>query len=290
MDALDPLRRQDQPTRGCGGVDCGRRQRLGLADLQRRSLQLSADDQLAVSHAERPPADRLHRRESRGGLLRRRPSGRLCRVGGQPTDGSGPTRIRLRRRRWWDQCRDGNLGQYVYSATKGSVHSKEALANPFSSSLTFTHNMLRFPPLAGWITDTHFDTRSRFGRLTSFMARQIADGTVSGPTPQVYVVGVDEDDAVVVDKTGKAKLLQSPSGSGAAYFLVGGPARQVKAGEPLIYPNLKVTRLDSSQKYFDLTKRCGTGPTYTVSVDASGSNPFGAVDPYSARGAASSCP
>jgi len=182
------------------------------------------------------------------------------------------------------------LGQYVYSAIKGSVHSKEALANPFSSLLTFTHNMLKFPPLAGWITDTHFDTRSRFGRLTSFMARQIADGTVSGTTPQVHGVGIDEDDAVVVDKTGKAKLLQSPSGTGAAYFLVGGPASQVKAGEPLIYPNLKVTRLDSFQEYYDLTKRCGTGPTYTVSVDARGSNPFGAVDPYSARGAAGSCP
>jgi cyanophycinase len=181
------------------------------------------------------------------------------------------------------------LGQYVFDSSNGSVSSDEALANPYSPLVTFTRNMLRFPPLTGWITDTHFDTRNRFGRLTVFMARQIADGAVSGSPPQIYGVGVDESDAVVVDKRGKANLLQSSSNPGAAYFLVGGPATQVEAGEPLIYPNIKVTRLDDPGQYYKLTKRCGTGPTYTISVDARQTNPFGNVDPYSAPGDAGTC-
>jgi cyanophycinase-like exopeptidase len=182
------------------------------------------------------------------------------------------------------------LGQYVFDSSNGSVDSSEALANPYSELVTFTRNMLHFPPLAGAITDTHFDARNRFGRLTVFMARQIADGAVSGARPRIYGVGVDASDAVVVDKTGKAKLLQSSSNPGAAYFLVGGPATQVKAGEPLIYPNIKVTRLDAPGQYYNLTKHCGTGHRYTISVNASQTNPFGKVDPYSAPGIAGTCP
>ena len=182
------------------------------------------------------------------------------------------------------------LGQYVFNSSKGTVGPAEALANPYSPGVTFTRNMLEFPPLAGWITDTHFDTRNRFGRLTVFMARQIADGAVPYGRRKIYGVGVDVENAVVVDKTGEAKLLFSPSHSGAAYFIVGGPATQLKPGRPLIYRNLKVTRIDSSWQYYDLGKQCGTGPTYTVSVDGSKKKPFGPVNPYSAHGIAGTCP
>ena len=182
------------------------------------------------------------------------------------------------------------LGQYFFNSSKGTIVSTKALANPYSPGVTFTRNMLKFPPLAGWITDTHFDTRNRFGRLTVFMARQIADGAVPYGRRKIYGVGVGEENAVVVDKAGKAKLLFSSSHSGAAYFIVGGPATQVKPRRPLIYRNLKVTRIDSSWQYYDLRKRCGTGPTYTVSVDGSKKKPFGPVNPYSTHGIAGTCP
>ena len=181
------------------------------------------------------------------------------------------------------------LGQYFFNSSKRTVGSAEALANPYSPRVTFTRNMLKLPPLTGWITDAHFDTRNRFGRLTVFMARQIADGAVPCARRKIYGVGVDEENAVVVDKTGKAKVLFSSSNRGAGYFLVGGPATQVKPGRPLIYRNLKVTRIDSPRQYYDLGKRCGMGPTYTVSVDGSKKNPFGSVNPYSAHGIAGTC-
>jgi cyanophycinase len=181
------------------------------------------------------------------------------------------------------------LGQYVFDSSHHTVASSEALANPYSPKVTFTRNMLHFPPLAGWITDTHFAERNRFGRLTAFMARQIADDAVSDDPPEIYGVGIDEVAAVVVDKTGKARLLQSPAHRGAAYFLVGGPATQVEAGKPLIYPDIHVTRLDAPGQYYDLTERCGTGPEYTLSVDARRADPFGGVNPYSARGVAGTC-
>jgi cyanophycinase len=182
------------------------------------------------------------------------------------------------------------LGQYAFDSSNGRIDSAEALADPYSSRVTFTRNMLKFPPLAGWITDSHFGARDRFGRLTVFMERQIADGAVSGAHPQVYGLGIDETAAVVVDRAGRAKVLQSPSNPGAAYFVVGGPAAQVSAGKPLVYPNLEVARLDAPGQYYAMTRRCGTGPKYTISVDARQADPFGGVNPYSAPGVAASCP
>jgi hypothetical protein len=88
---------------------------------------------------------------------------------------------------------------------------------------------------------------------------------------------------------GEARLLQPPTHLGAAYFLVGGPADQVEAGKPLVYPDIHVTRLDSPEQYYDLTEDCGTGREYTVSVDAREAHPFGGVNAYSAPGRPGSC-
>ena len=101
---------------------------------------------------------------------------------------------------------------------------------------------------------------------------------------RIYGVAIDADDAVVVDTTGKAKLLQSSPHPGAAYFLIGGPATQVKAGKPLIYRNIEVMRLDAPGQYYDLRKHCGTGRRYIISVDARRAKPFGRMHPYSFRG------
>ncbi len=58
--------------------------------------------------------------------------------------------------------------------------SRNAAKNPYEGLISFTYGFLRFPPLAGAITDMHFVTRNRFGRTAVFMARQIADGKAPG--------------------------------------------------------------------------------------------------------------
>jgi len=182
------------------------------------------------------------------------------------------------------------LGQFIYDARVGSATSVEALANPYSGLLTFTRDELAFPSLAGLITDTHFRNRDRFGRLAVFMARQIADGAVAGAMPKVLGVGIDEATAIVVDSSGRGTLLRQGASTGSAYFLFGGTASQVTVGQPLIYPSILVTRIDATNQHYDFANRCGTGPAYVVSVDATKADPFGGVNPYAASGVATSCP
>lgn len=178
------------------------------------------------------------------------------------------------------------LGQFAFDARVGSVTSSEALADPFRADMTFTRDAFTFPLLAGVVTDSHFAPRDRFGRLTAFMARQVADGAATS----VLGIGVDEATAVLVDKTGRGVLVRQGASSGAAYFVTGGAPAQCAAGQPLVYSGLTVTRLDGAAQYFDVVRRCGTGPQYPLNVDARQAQPFGATNPYTAAGAAGVCP
>jgi cyanophycinase len=178
------------------------------------------------------------------------------------------------------------LGQFAYDARVGSVTSSEALADPFRADVTFTRGALAFPLLADVVTDSHFAPRDRFGRLTAFMARQVADGAAS----TVLGIGVDEATALLVDKTGRATLVRQGASVGAAYFVTGAAAAQCSPGQPLVYPGLTVTRLEGSAQFYDLTRRCGTGPQYPLSGDGRVANPFGATNPYAATAAAGTCP
>ena len=63
--------------------------------------------------------------------------------------------------------------------------------------------------MKGIITDSHFSTRERMGRLVTFLARIVQDGWAS----EVHGIGIDETTAVLVEK-GKASVV----GKGAAYF------------------------------------------------------------------------
>ena len=74
-------------------------------------------------------------------------------------------------------------GEYIYSAQKDppegpDLRSTLALADPFQFQVVITHGFLENPALADTITDTHFVTRDRMGRLLVFMARILASRDV----------------------------------------------------------------------------------------------------------------
>jgi cyanophycinase len=48
------------------------------------------------------------------------------------------------------------LGNWVYSAEKGSITSEDALADPYHRYLTIAPAFLKIPFLESFITDTHF--------------------------------------------------------------------------------------------------------------------------------------
>jgi len=180
------------------------------------------------------------------------------------------------------------------AAGGADVETQDAVSNPYESTISFTRGMLAFPTLAGVMTDMHFVTRDRLGRLAAFLARQYADGAAGGG---VVGVGIDESNALLVDKNGLAHLVQQPGGSEAttgtgAYVLQpAGAAATCQSGKPLLYSSIPVTRLSNpTTDSFDFARGCGSGMKFTVTVSgAHPSSPY-SPNPYSAAGTATSCP
>jgi cyanophycinase len=125
------------------------------------------------------------------------------------------------------------LGQFIYSAQNDppdgpDLTSDAALADPFYRQVVIADDLLGIPILRAVITDSHFDTRHREGRLLVFMARILA----SGQTDKIRAIGVDEQTAVLVDPDGHAKVI----GKGEAdFYEASGRPQQCQPSKPLIF-------------------------------------------------------
>jgi cyanophycinase len=131
-------------------------------------------------------------------------------------------------------------GEYIYSAQKDppagpDLRSTFALADPFQFQVVIAHEFLENPALADTVTDTHFVTRDRMGRLSVFMARILASGDVK----QIKGIGIDEQTSVLIEPEGRSSIV----GKGAAYFLYAAtPAPVLKAGTPLSIHDISVQK------------------------------------------------
>lgn len=152
------------------------------------------------------------------------------------------------------------LGQFSYSALVGSVDSPTVLANPYNSGVTLARDFIQAPMLGGLITDSHFVTRDRMGRLLGFMARLVKDGW----TPSIKAVGIDEATALAVESNGDAMLF----GSGAAYFLKRSGLPEVcVANTALTYTNVSVYKIQGIGAAFNLSTWVGAGgDSYSLSA------------------------
>jgi len=103
------------------------------------------------------------------------------------------------------------LGEFSFSSMIDTIHSPDALTDPYGNKVTISRDFVRIPLLAGIITDTHFAKRDRMGRLLVFLARILQDGWAA----QVRAIAVEEGAAVLLEPDGQAKVI----GSGPAYFL-----------------------------------------------------------------------
>ncbi len=152
------------------------------------------------------------------------------------------------------------LGEFVFSARRGTVYSNEALADPYDFRVTLDRGFLSAPLLLGSITDSHFESRDRMGRLIVFLARIIKDGWAS----TAKGIGVDEGTALLVEPDGAASL----SGSGAAYFILAGrPPEVCASGTPLTFTQLHVQKLQAGGT-FNIALWQGPAVAYTVSANA----------------------
>ncbi|HKM65929.1 MAG TPA: cyanophycinase [Candidatus Acidoferrum sp.] len=161
------------------------------------------------------------------------------------------------------------LGEFSFVSIIDTIHSPEALADPYGNKVTLSRDFLDIPLLADTITDTHFVKRDRLGRLLVFMSRILQDGWAD----RVRAIAVDEDAAVLVEPDGSAKIV-----GGTAYFLETSARPEVcRRKRPLQFKNILTHRSQAGQS-FNLKEWKGKeGDDYSLSVvdgklQAAGSN------------------
>ncbi len=150
------------------------------------------------------------------------------------------------------------LGEFSFSSMIDTIHSPEALADPYGNKVTLTREFLHIPLLADTITDTHFVKRDRLGRLLVFMARILQDGW----TKQVRSIAVEENAALLVELDGSAKVV----GEGPVYFLESSTLPAVCAHkQPLTFAGITIKRVTPGQS-FQLKNWQGSDESYALSV------------------------
>jgi len=161
------------------------------------------------------------------------------------------------------------MGEYIYTAQGDkpddpNLDGKTALADPLSSRVTLTERFLEIPILKGIITDTHFARRDRMGRLLVFLARLNKPQEKSAPAPRVRGIGVEERAAILLEPTGRAKVV----GFGNAYFIDTQHASgTIEKGRPLSFGDFTVQKIAPGD-LFDLPSWGGEGITYKLKVEA----------------------
>ena len=156
------------------------------------------------------------------------------------------------------------LGEYVYSADNASTTSSVALANPYDASLTLTGALFNVPVLRNVLTDSHFKTRDRMGRLLAFLARLQQD-RIAATLP--LAIGIDEQSGVGVLPDQSAVVFGPGAG---AYFLKVTPesTRLCVAATPLTLTNV-VTQHAAAGQAFHLGTWSGPATqNYALSVTA----------------------
>ncbi len=127
-------------------------------------------------------------------------------------------------------------GAWLYGAMDGgSITSVEALKAPLGDAVTLETGFLHTPLMARVLTDSHFDTRSRLGRLIVFLAR----AERQAPALRLVGLGIDEGSALTVEADGTARFHAEAPGK-AAWVVHGGEARVVAPGKPLTMTGVRV--------------------------------------------------
>jgi cyanophycinase-like exopeptidase len=152
------------------------------------------------------------------------------------------------------------LSQFNYIAYPYTILSYEALANPFKEGAVTVKNDFwtggtPYLALQETVTDSHFDTRDRMGRLVTFLARVIGNGWAK--MSEAKAIGVAQETALLMSypNTKTPGLVQvtmqavaNPDVNGAAYLLNGTSSSTlvVTPGQPLTFTNVSVQKIPAS--------------------------------------------
>jgi len=150
------------------------------------------------------------------------------------------------------------LGEFSFASIIDTIHSPEALSDPYGNKVTLARDFLKIPPLAGTITDTHFVKRDRLGRLLVFMARILQDNWAA----DVRAIAVEEDAAVLLEPDGNARIVGGP-----VYFLSSTQHPEKCARKsPLTFKNVQVHKSLAGQSFNLNSWNSKEGDNYRLSV------------------------
>ncbi len=140
------------------------------------------------------------------------------------------------------------LGGYIYKAEVGSADSATCLADPYNiytRDLNFSPAFLKIPFLSDVLTDTHFVTRDRMGRMLTFLAREVKDLDAVGASV-IRGLGIDESTFALLNVTdGNVQF----GGRGTAYVCTPMHSPDVCENDsPLTYTNISCVRFSGVQK------------------------------------------
>jgi len=155
--------------------------------------------------------------------------------------------------------------QIVYTAVSSSVTSDEALADPYTSGISFGEDLIEQPFLKNVITDSHFYNRDRMGRLVTFIARMLQDRYVSGTA---YGIACDESTALLVSDSGVGRVVNPSSGPlGLCYFLsASGLPNVCRSGQPLDFDDVDVYALEDDDTFDLVSWYTSNGRRYSLSA------------------------
>jgi cyanophycinase len=167
------------------------------------------------------------------------------------------------------------LGETDFAALNGSVTSAEALSDPYGRRISLDSTFLALPGLDNVITDSHFVTRDRMGRLVTFLARTLADGgnLNGGAAAPMLGIGINEQTALLVEPSGSARVVSNlPTDPDSNVYLVRTSATLsstdlVSPGTPLSFGPVTVYRAHAGDS-FDLDNPRTWRVSYTLMADA----------------------
>lgn len=123
------------------------------------------------------------------------------------------------------------LSEYVFTAENGTVYPYEGIENPNNSYMTLEDDFFGFVP--GYLFDTHFAERGRFGRLCGFLANLKLNENAD-----VIGLGIDDLSCMAID----SNMVGTAYGTGCTniYKLTGSISLN---GNKLLIDSLNVTQL-----------------------------------------------
>ncbi len=146
------------------------------------------------------------------------------------------------------------LGEIVYDAKFSSLQPEDAAYDAYHPDLHLEDDFLKILP--GVLTDSHFHSRGRLGRLVPMLARRIVENGESDITG----IGVADKTALCIDPEGKATAYGH--GSVTILYKTENSSVSVSAGEPVLFTDIGFDQLVHGASYDLNSKKLIYGGNY----------------------------